>query len=121
MQMRVEVNSPMAEYYEIDLDGVAYRLRPTLSFIRRQDELREHLAELDDNQPLDIGRLEEILRPAMKHHHSDEEIDTFFDSVTMPQAMAFMTGLKKMEDEEEKDFTNPPTEGESQNPPEISG
>ena len=99
----------MAEYYEMELDGVIYRLRPTLAFLRRQGELRE---SLENMVVLDHAKIDQVLRPAMRHHHTDEEIDTFMDAATVAQAVRLMTG--NVPDEIAEDFMSPPTTGENQ-------
>ena len=107
-EQRIEVTAPMAEYYEMELDGVAYKLRPTLAFLRRQDEFRESLEQMT---AMDHAKIEGLLRPAMRHYHTDEEIDTFLDTATVPQAVRLMTGRLPDENVPE-DFPMPPTTGE---------
>lgn len=115
MQQRIEVAAPIAEYYEMELDGVPYKLRPTLGFLRSQEELRSRLPNMPN---IPYAEIEEIVRPAMLHYHTDEEIDRFLNTATIVQVVRLMSG--NIPDEAmPQDFMTPPETGEK--PQENSG
>ena len=101
MAEKIVVQTPTSERHEMEIDGAVFALKPTLMTIARMEQLRE---DLRNNQVPDgqlYHRLGEILRPAMRNFHTEEDIDEFFERAGIEDAMALIMGMPKHDPEVE--------------------
>ena len=91
-----KIETPLASYREMELEGVTYRFRPSMMVMYILGKMYKDSFASQDMENSDyimpVDELMDACRTGMAFHHSAEEIETFLQTATMDQMMALMMG-----------------------------